>query len=96
MQKSLKLLFESLLRFGMNCVKSDKFRAKRPENPSRPAFSAASTQNENGGRGPQPLEGGLSTSAGIRESFCGWADIMRQQLWPKWPLEEGFPQEVKS
>ena len=37
------------LRFGINCVKSDKFRSKAPENQSGPLFSATSSPDERGG-----------------------------------------------
>ena len=53
------------LRFGINCVKSDYFRSKRPENPSGPPFSAVSGWNVIGVGGPHPPEGGLSNGAGI-------------------------------
>ena len=85
-----------VLRFGITCVKSDKFRPKAPENQSGPLFSRSSSRNESGGKGGHPSEGGLSAGAAIRESCGGWAHIMSEQVWPEGPLAEGFTQEVKS
>ena len=58
---------------------------------SRPPISTFISRNESGGRGSHPLEGGLSTGAGTRESCCCWAHIIRHQvgaLGP--PLRETF------
>ena len=54
------------LRFGITCVKSDKFRSKAPENQSEPPFSETAPPNEKGTKGPHPPEGGLSAGAGSR------------------------------
>jgi hypothetical protein len=62
-------LAESLLRFGMSSVKSDNFRSKRPENPSRRPFSAVSGWNVGASQGPSADEGGLSNGAGISGGF---------------------------
>ena len=84
------------LRFGITCVKSDKFRPKAPENPSGPPFSAASSPNERATQGSHSPEGKLFAAAGIRGSFSCWADLIREQVWPEGPLAEGFTQEVQS
>ena len=54
------------LRFGINCVKSDKFRPKAPENQSAPLFSKTAPRNESSDGGSHPPEGGLSAGAGSR------------------------------
>ena len=84
------------LRFGITCVKSDKFRPKAPENQSGPLFSRSSSRNESASGGPHPQEGELSAGAGISESCGGWAHLIRHQVWQEGPLAEGFTQEVKS
>ena len=96
MQKSLIPFFSTRLRFGINCVKSDNFRSNRPENQSRPLFSKTADPEKRAGRGPLPPEGGLSAGAGSGESCCGWADLIREQVWLEGPLAEGFTQEVQS
>ena len=48
--KAIKVIIRGL-RFGINCVKSDKFRSNRPENQSRPLFSTTADPNESGDRG---------------------------------------------
>ena len=93
--KAIKVIIRGL-RFGINCVKSDNFRSNRPENQSRPLFSATADPDERAGRGASADEGGLSAGAGIGESCGCWAYIMSHQVWQEWPLEEGFTQEVKS
>ena len=62
--KAIKVILRGL-RFGINCVKSDNFRSNRPENQSRPPFSATADPNESGVGGTHPPEGGLSAGAGI-------------------------------
>ena len=64
------------LRFGINCVKSDKFRAKAPENPSRPPCSAASSPEKRASGGASADEGGLSAGAGSRGFHGQRAHIM--------------------
>ena len=96
MRKSLIHFFESRLRFGINCVKSDKFRSNRPENQSGPLFSATADPENSGSGGRPPPEGGLSAGAGSGESCCCWADLIRHQVWLEVPLDQGFTQEVKS
>ena len=64
MRKSLIHFFESRLRFGINCVKSDNFRSKAPENQSEPLFSKTVVSNERADGGRHPPEGGLSAGAG--------------------------------
>ena len=86
----------SLLRFGINCVKSDNFRSKRPEYPSRRPFSAVSGRNVIGVNGTHPPEGGLSNGAGIAGFHGLRLQIMSGQNWQEWPLNEGFTQEGKS
>jgi len=93
--KAIKVILRGLL-FGINCVKSDKFRSKAPENLSGPLFSSSSSRNESGSSGGHPPEGGLSAGAGSRESCCCWADLIREQVWQEWPLDQGFTQKVKS
>ena len=41
----------SRLRFGINCVKSDNFRSKAPENQSGPPFSTTADKNERADNG---------------------------------------------
>ena len=53
------------MRLSISRVKSDNFRSNRPENQSRPLFSATADRNESGVGGPHPPEGGLSAGAGI-------------------------------
>ena len=49
----------------MSCVKSDNFRPKRPENPSRRPFAAVSGWNIGADRGTPLPEGGETNGAGI-------------------------------
>ena len=56
---------ESLMSFGMDCIKSDNFRAKRHENPSESDFSILVVREVDGDQGPSADEGGLSNSAGF-------------------------------
>ena len=65
MRQWTKFKPEPQIRFGMSCVKSDNFRPKRPENPSRRPFSAVSGQNVGASKGTHPPEGGLSNGAGM-------------------------------
>ena len=64
--KAIKVLIRGL-RFGINCVKSDKFRSKRPENQSRPLFSKTADPEKRADGGASADEGGLSAGAGTRE-----------------------------
>jgi hypothetical protein len=54
------------LRFGINCVKSDKFRPEAPENQSGPPFSETAPPNESATNGGPLLRCGLSAGAGSR------------------------------
>jgi hypothetical protein len=67
------------LRFGINCVKSDYFRSKRPENPSGRPCSAVSGWNVIGDGGPSAAEGGLSNGAGISGFHVLRPEIMSGQ-----------------
>ena len=96
MQKSLVPFFESRLRFGINCVKSDKFRPKAPENQSGPFCSATADQNERAGSGGHPPEGGLSAGAGSRGEKWPGSRLNSGTSWGPGALSEGFTQEVKS
>ena len=83
--KAIKVIVRGL-RFGMNCVKSDYFRSKRPENPSGRHFSAASSRNIGGDGGTHPPEGGLSNGAGM-SGFHGLVpEIMSEQVSAWGPL----------
>ena len=84
------------LRFGITCVKSDKFRPKAPENQSRPLFSATADPEKRADSGASAPEGGLSAGAGIGGKSGQPTDIMSHQVWQEGPLAEGFTQEVKS
>ena len=93
--KAIKVIIRGL-RFGINIFKSDKFRAKAPENQSGPLFSKTAPSNERGGSGPHPTEGGLSAGAGSRGFHGQRAHIMSEQVRALRALSEGFTQEVKS
>ena len=84
------------LRFGMSCVKSDNFRSKRPENPSRRLFSAVSGRNENASGERQPPEGGESNGAGISGFHVLRPEIMSGQVSARRPFEGGIYREGKS
>ena len=93
--KAIKVILRGL-RFGINCVKSDKFRSNRPENQSRPLFSKTADPDERADGGPHPPEGGLSAGAGSGGFHGQPTDLIWEQVWQEWPLNEGFTQEVKS
>ena len=84
------------LRFGITCVKSDKFRPKAPENQSGPLFSAASSPNERADQGASAPEGGLSAGAGSRGEKWPGSRLNLGTSWGPGALSEGFTQEVKS
>ena len=69
----------SVLRFGMNCDKSDYFRPKQPEKPSRRPFSAVSGWNVGADGGSHSSEGGLSNGAGISGFYVLRPEIMSGQ-----------------
>jgi len=77
--KAIKFILRGL-RFGINCVKSDKFRSNRPENQSGPLFSATWVPQNRGSKGRHPPEGGLSAGAGSGESSCQPTYIMSHQI----------------
>ena len=84
------------LRFGINCVKSDKFRSNRPENQSLPFFSATADPEKKASGGPHPPEGGLSAGAGIGgEKWPGSRDYQTASL-ARMAFERGIYAEVKS
>ena len=80
MGKSLVPFFESRLRFGINCVKSDNFRSNRPENQSMPLFSKTADPEKRATNGGHPPEGGLSAGAGSRGFHGQRADLIREQF----------------
>ena len=62
-RKSYIPSFDSLMLLSITCVKSDKFRAKAPENQSAPLFSRSSSRNESADQGDLLLRCGLSAGA---------------------------------
>ena len=87
---------EAVLRLSINCVKSDNFRAKAPENHSGPLFSATADPNEKAVGGGYPPEGGLSAGAGSGGEKWPGSPHNERTSWGPGALSEGFTQEVKS
>jgi len=90
MQKSLLPFFESRLRFGINCVKSDNFRSKPPENQSGPLFSKTAVPEKRAVGGLTLPRAGYPPVPESGVKFGQALDIMSHQVWQEWPLNVVF------